>query len=120
MSTLYGAKKFIIPLDGDYGDDLSDEEPEDYDESEAICIQLWISPYSDDEHTIEVDADGCGGAQMPLYVARRVAKAIQTLTRWPTTKAGIKEIARLREKHETYEEERAAAKRATQSEGEAR
>ena len=103
MSTLYGAKKYIIPLDGDYGGELSDEEPEDYDESEALVVQLWISPYSDDEHAIEVDADGCGGAQMPIYVARQVALAITALTRWPATKAGKKEIARLREKHEARE-----------------
>lgn len=110
MSTLYGGKKFIIPLDGDYGDELSDEEPEDYDESEALCVQFWISPYSDDEHAIEVDADGCGGAQMPIYVARKVALAITALTRWPATKAGKKEIARLRAKHE----EREAAERASE------
>lgn len=117
--SLYGGKKFVIPLDGDYGG-LSDEEPEDFDEDEAVVVQFWVSPY-EDEHAIEVES-GSMSTGFPLFVAEKVAKAIGILTRWPSTKAGKKEIARLRKSHWEWEErlqKDREERRATQTGGKA-
>jgi hypothetical protein len=94
MSVRYGGKKVVINSDPWADEDVAVEEEDD----DAICVQYWIG-HSDDEDYIgiengfNVDAD-----QMPVSVALQVADAIRDLAKWPTTKAGKKEIDRLREK----------------------
>lgn len=108
---LYGGKKILISPE-DWDDE--DVRPDDDDEDNAYVVQFWVNPYSDDENAIEVMANSCE-EQMPVWIAEKVAKAIATLSRWPTTKDGKKEIARLRACHERYEDEREAKRAAKQA-----
>ena len=111
----YGARKIIIPIDGDYGDDFTDEEPEDWDEDGAVVVQYWVAE-SEEDDTIGIEN---GDDQLPIDVAGKVSGAIAELLKWSQSKKGKAEIVRLRAKHEEWLQERLARRAARrQSEGE--
>lgn len=98
MGTWFGAKKVIVPVDGDYGDgELTDDDVEDWDEDGAVLVQFWVAEWEEDD-AVEIETNSNG--QLPLYVAKNVSKAITDVLAWAETKAGKKTIAKLRAKHQ--------------------
>lgn len=102
--TLYGGKKIVV---SEYEDEIEEADADDFGcDAGGVSVQIWIDPYSDDGHQIEVEGADCG--QIPLHMALDVAKAINTVARWPSTKEGKAEIARLRKVQEDFDNRLAA------------
>lgn len=87
----FGGKKIVVDVNG--FDDIDED-----DEDEGITVQYWIG-HSEDEDAIGIESGFYVDADaMPVSAALEVAKAIRDVARWPQSKEGRKEVARLREK----------------------
>lgn len=104
MGCWYHAKKIQV---SDYEPDESDDEYGG--EDEGVAIEYMVA---DHEEGDQILIDTHGNDQVSPELALQVASAILKVDKWSRSKAGKKEIERLRNKHEEAEQERLAKRAA--------